>query len=152
MWVGSRCILKFDMNINNDFDGVYNKDEKEKRLNNLVTKKKKNMKIEKSLVPLRLLWKSDDKFRNYIKNTVDFLKKYNSFTPKQIITLDWRFKQNNIKIDTKLLNVRIRNQEERTQIYLMNDWQKDILRNYLTDRTKRQISLKKMSGQIKIIP
>ena len=136
LWVGSKCILKFGIKLLDEYGSEYDLVEKEKKLNSLISNKRKSIKDEKLLSVLRKLWTKDSDFRSYIEKTVKFFKKNNSFTAKQILTLDWRLSKNNIRYDKSLFKVRIRNHGEREQIYNLKDWQKRKLVEYLTHDQK----------------
>ncbi len=132
LWVGSKCILKFGIRLLDEYGSEYNHEEKEKKLNSIITRKRKSIKDEKLLSILRKLWNRDTEFRSYIEKSVKFFKKNNSFTPKQILTIDWRLSKHHIKFAKEIFKVRIRNQKERDEIYNLEDWQKEKLIKYLT--------------------
>ena len=89
LWVGSSCILRFNLAVY-DQGKILDEKNAKKKLNTLVTK----MQMESCIKALEVLAKSEN--NDILKNALLFYKKYKNLTPKLAFVVFWKLKEKNI--------------------------------------------------------
>ncbi|RZT96005.1 hypothetical protein EV201_0634 [Ancylomarina subtilis] len=138
MYVGSKCIKQFDIPYYDEQGCELSGDEKDKRLAALLANKKRNIENDEVIHNLRGLYRKDKKYREYIKSAAEYYKAKNGFKALQLATIFWRFTEHQIDVDKKKYKVRIKSNEEKSQIREIPAWR---LQNIIPSLNPKQRAL-----------
>jgi hypothetical protein len=112
LWVGSSCILKFQVQV---FDNGTLLDQKgaTKKLENL----KKKMRLDSCIKALKKLAASEN--NGILSNALDFYLKNKYLTPKFAFVVFWRLNSNNIDHSPSFFNVSLKKDKYKTDLAQM---------------------------------
>jgi hypothetical protein len=142
--VGSECIHRFGVAATDeegrvlDAAGTRKKVEKDRR--KLVEEARKR----RVITALVALAHADTAFN--IKSFVEYLQDRGAFTPKQLLTLQWRLTMHGVPHDLRDLKLTIRRDREKEQLIEMEEWQLERIRPALS-ATQHQFLI-----DVKLIP
>ncbi|GGB63406.1 hypothetical protein GCM10011505_49980 [Tistrella bauzanensis] len=119
--IGSECINRFGISATSDDGedldaaGTRKKVSRDRRA--LIEEARK----KRLITALVALSQADPEFR--ILSFIDYLQDRGAFTPKQLVTLLWRFEKVRVPVDVRDFTLTIRRDREKVQLLEMADWQ-----------------------------
>jgi hypothetical protein len=119
--IGSECINRFGISATGDNGealdaaGTRKKVSRDRRA--LIEEARK----KRVITALVALSQADPEFR--ILSFIDYLQDRGAFTPKQLVTLLWRFEKVRVPVDVRDFTLTIRRDREKVQLLEMADWQ-----------------------------
>lgn len=116
LWVGSSCILKFQLQVFED--GVLlDKTDAKKKLNKI----KEKMRIDACINALRTLAKNEQ--NDMLNNALDYYQRNKYFTPKFAAAVFWRLSKNKIDYSASFFKVSLRRDKYKRDLREMKSWQ-----------------------------
>ena len=123
--VGSECINKFEIKAIDSDGTILGLDDSRKKINSdrrYLVEEARKKRVINSLVQLSRAESDFD-----IESFITYLQDRGSFTPNQLCTIFWRFKEYNIEHKKTDYKFTIRRNREKAQIREMPDWKLKIL-------------------------
>ena len=116
LWVGSKCISRFDITVQDEHGNEILKEEKEFYLRQLVKEKYIQKSLE-SLAQTRPNGKIGEHYKtNLDKYCIDTFNKYEHLNPKMLNYLFMRFEEENIKYNREYFGIDIRSKENKNML------------------------------------
>ncbi|XMB67742.1 hypothetical protein RI065_04305 [Mycoplasmatota bacterium zrk1] len=134
IYVGSECINKFDITVEDERGRVLAKRQSEKRLmkdKNRLIKKTRHERVINAMLKLA----NEDASVNF-HDFISYYKDRNAFTPNQLSLLLWKLKKNNIEIDKKDFQLILRRNREKDQLISMPNWKVEQLWDCMSSTQK----------------
>ena len=130
LWVGSRCILRFEIPaIDREGRFLDAMESKKKVLSDQrkLVRSAERKAVRRLLVELR---QADQEFR--ISSFIDYYDTRGAFTPKQLSLIIWRLRENDVHGKGFGLKMTIRRDHEKDQLLAMKEWQIQQLWPYMS--------------------
>ena len=152
LWVGSSCVLRFNIAIYDEYGELLIGRAREKRLSDAIS----TLQTEKALESLRQLWKVDKKNRELVAYYVDNFKQRNGFEPRQLLFLFHQLRENEIEYEPAYYKLTLRSSGDQDQLLQMSEDERTLIwsslspsqiRNYPVWQKKKQESEEALKKQ-----
>lgn len=112
MWVGSQCILKFNVAVY-DHGRLLDEGEAKKKLDRLV----KEMRLQSCITALEKLASSEN--NQILRNALDYYQKHKYLTPKFAFVVFWRLQAHNIDYSPSFFKVSLKRERYKNDLRQM---------------------------------
>lgn len=129
LWIGSECIIRFHITVQNEYGVALSQDDANKKIKINKAKLIAEAKIKSVTSSLEALALVDNEFD--IKSFKKYYSENEKFTPKQAVTLIWRFKEHNIAYNPAHFKVTMQG-KYKNDLLNLKDWQLAKIRPLLT--------------------
>jgi len=119
LFIGSECILKFDISVIDEDGNELSNDQAQKKLSKDRRKVIEKSKLHSVINSLLILAKRNDFFKENMDSFIEYYKERGAFTPKQLITLINGIDRYNIKVNKNHFKMIIRRTREKEQLINM---------------------------------
>jgi len=120
--VGSECILKFSVAVIGEDGEKLSKELAEKKIAKDRNKLIASTKVKSVINALINLAAKEHEVNLDINSFIKSYKDKGAFTPKQLSVILWRLDVNKILYQKKFFKLKMRRDEEKTQLFVMEDW------------------------------
>jgi len=126
LYVGSSCILKFDVAVYDDNKVRLNKKDSKKKLDSLLVK----MRLESCIKSLTSL--ANREHNDILKNALKYYSKNKYLTPKFASVVFWKLKENNIDYTPSFFKIRLQRKQHKEDLENLQTFQVHNFWNALT--------------------
>lgn len=133
LWVGSDCILRFDIAVYGDDGELLEGKTKQKKLDDKI----REARINQALEPLRELWpKVGQAEQGLVRTRAKLIKEQRAFSPGELLSLFNQLTEHGIAYDPRLYKVTLRSERDKHQLLGMSEADCRIIWDSLADRQK----------------
>jgi hypothetical protein len=133
LWVGSSCIMRFDIAVYGDEGELLAGAAKKRKLDEKVREDK----MQRALAPWRELWQIDEENRHLIEMYAqDFREQKGWLLPKALLFLFQRMKDEGIAFDRSLYKVKLRSAWQKEQLLRMSEAELETIWDCLSEKQK----------------
>ncbi|MFA6137419.1 MAG: hypothetical protein WC667_04960 [Sulfurimonas sp.] len=135
-YIGSECILKFDVSAKAKDGRLLNRNEIRDKINNTRNEISKQNKVNHVLTVLRKLVAEEDDLKEMFKNFISYYMDNGYFTPKQLATLQWKLSTHKVDHNKSHFALSIKKNIYKDQLREMERWKINKLMPYMSNSQK----------------
>ena len=134
LWVGSICILKFEVPVYEDGQELTHEDAEKK-----LQADKERMRLESCIRALkRVAQKEESGVQDILNNALEYYRKEKALTPKYAAVVFWKLNEHNIDYSPSFFSIRLRKDKHKEALRNMPTWKVHTFWPALTSQQKKK--------------